>query len=312
MAEFQNPEVFRLVLDSLHTGILITDRSGKILFWNEGAEHIAGHIRHDVIGRSQRETILPNCEGRGCSECGKTCPFARTLHEGKPTEIRTQIHHKQGHLVPVRLRVAAIRDSHGSVVATAASFEAERRYAHADRDQRHPVPQGCLDDTTGVASHGFTEFHLRENFAGFVEYHVPFSIICARAEDLEHFRAAYGRPAGDALLRVMAQNLSNNFRPSDFIGRWTENEFLVILMNCPGLGAERALDRVHRVVTGASIRWWGEQIFIPMSFGYAAAEPGDTVDALVQRARRFPDFASAGTLPDGGTRLCASVKGSQG
>lgn len=288
------------------------DRNGKILFWNEGAEHLAGHIRHDILGRSHRESVLPHCEGQGCSECGKTCPFTRTLHDGKSTEIRMQIVHKEGHLVPVVMQVTAIRDPHGSVVATAASFEAQRRYAQAERDQRQPIPHGCLDDTTGTASHGFTQFHLRENLAGFAEYHVPFSIICVRAEELDHFRAAYGRQACDAVLRVMAHNLSNNFRPSDFIGRWAENEFLVILMNCGALGAERALDRVRKAVANAGIRWWGEQIFITMSFGYGAVEPGDTVDSLVRRARRCLDLPAAGRTRTASVELCPGTDGSEG
>lgn len=293
MAEFPSPEVFRLVLDSLHTGILVLDRNGKILFWNEGAEHLAGHIRHDILGRSHRESVLPHCEGQGCSECGKTCPFTRTMHTGKATEVRMQVLHKQGHLVPVVLRVAAIRDPHGSVIAAAASFEMQRRQAQADRDQRHLIPPSCIDEATGVAGHSFTEFHLRENLLGFVEYHIPFSIICIRA-DLERFRAAYGRQACDHILRVLAQNLSNNFRPNDFMGRWAEDEFLVILMNCGALGAERAYDRVRKAVGRASIRWWGEEISLTTSFGYAAVQPGDTISTLVKQAQRsFQESAKA-------------------
>lgn len=289
MADTQNPEMFRLVLDSLQTGVLVSDRSGKVLFWNEGAEHIAGYIRHEILGRQQRETLLPNCEGHGCSACGKSCPFTRTLQEGKATEARMQILHKDGHLVPVVMRVAAIRDSHGSPVATAASFVPQRRETDRGREQRHPVPHGCLDEATGIASHGFTEFHLRENFAGFVEYHVPFSLIAVRADDLEHFGATFGRQACDTVLRVLAQNLSNNFRPSDFIGRWAEDQFLIILMNCGVLGAERAFERVRREVSRVSIRWWGEQAAVSTSFGYAGAELGDTIEALLRRAQRFAD-----------------------
>jgi len=166
MAELQNPDVYRLVLDSLQTGILVTDRAGKILFWNEGAEHLAGYIRHEVLGRSQK-VFLPHCEGRDCPECGKSCPFTRTLHGGKATEQRMKILHKQGHLVPVFIRVAAIRDLHGSVVATATSFSPQSRQLERGREPRQPVPHECLDEVTGVANRGFTEFHLREKLRRF-------------------------------------------------------------------------------------------------------------------------------------------------
>jgi len=91
--------------------------------------------------------------------------------------------------------------------------------------------------------------------------------------------------------------LSNNFRPSDFIGRWAEDQFLVILTNCGGLGVERAFERVRSEVPRASIRWWGEQVVLTTSFGYAGAETGDTIDSLLQRAQRSGDLSTA---PGGG------------
>jgi len=287
MLELQSPDALHKILDSLRIGVLVADRTGKILFWNQGAEQIAGHVRHEVIGRSYRDNILQNCTGQSCSECVNACPFSRTLHEGKPSEVRMQIDHKRGHKVPVVMRVAAIRDSHGSVVATAASFEAQRWHPEVRRDQRRPVPNGCDDEITGTANRSFTEFHLRENLASFHQYHIPFGIICVRAVDVSHFRASYGQQAYDGMVRVLAVSLGNSFRPSDFVGRWAEDEFLVILTNCPSLGAERAFERVHRLIPGASIRWWGEQIVLAVDIGYAVAEPADSIESLLARARHF-------------------------
>ena len=61
MSEVRDPEVFRAVLDSLAMGVYITDRTGTILFWNQGAERITGHQRHEVIGHTRRENILTQC-----------------------------------------------------------------------------------------------------------------------------------------------------------------------------------------------------------------------------------------------------------
>ena len=41
---------YRFILDSLPNGICAVDRTGKILFWNEGAERVTGHLRQDVLG----------------------------------------------------------------------------------------------------------------------------------------------------------------------------------------------------------------------------------------------------------------------
>ena len=55
MSELENPEIFRAVLDNLPTAVYLVDRNGKILFWNQGAEHITGHMRHEVIGHSRSD-----------------------------------------------------------------------------------------------------------------------------------------------------------------------------------------------------------------------------------------------------------------
>ena len=196
------------------------------------------------------------------------------------------LQHKQGHSVPVLMRLVAIRDPHGSIVAVAANFETHNSRSRRQQDRRVLLPPDCGDEVTGLANQGFTQFHLRENLAAFAEYHVPFGIICVRAEQLEHFRAAYGHEAGDCMLHVIAQNLSHSFRPSDFVGRWGEDEFIAVLMNCGRIGVGKAFERVHKLVDRASIRWWGEQLSLATSSGYATVEPGDTAASLVQRAER--------------------------
>jgi PAS domain-containing protein len=43
MLQLNDPEVYRGVLDSLRVGVYLVDRSGKILYWNSGAERITGY-----------------------------------------------------------------------------------------------------------------------------------------------------------------------------------------------------------------------------------------------------------------------------
>ena len=58
MSEFDNPEIFRSILENLPTGVYLVDRNRKILFWNNGAEEITGYLRQDVVGRFLRDHLL--------------------------------------------------------------------------------------------------------------------------------------------------------------------------------------------------------------------------------------------------------------
>lgn len=292
MPVLQDPEIFRTVLDSLQTGVYLLDRERRILFWNDGAERITGYLRHDVVGRFCRENILAHCNDQSCLLCGSSCPFTQTLLDGKSREAKIQLRHKQGYRVPVRVRIVPIRDRHGSIIGVAESFD-EQRFVFDERRQHDLAAYGCLDETTGLPNHGFTQFHLRENHASFAQYHLPFGILCIRVDQLAHFRAAYGREANAAILRVIAETMRNSLRPSDFLGRWTEDQFLAILINCADTGIGEAGERIRKVVSCAGLQWWGDELSVTVSVGHATAQAGDTIDSLLERAQRSLEQASA-------------------
>jgi two-component system, cell cycle response regulator len=297
MSELQDPEIFRIVLDSLQTGVSVADRNGKILFWNQGAERLTGHKRHEVVGRSCRTNILVQCNDQGCVACGATCPISRTLHEGKPQEAKMQLRHKEGHPVHVLMRIAPMRDPHGSIIGIAESFDEQRFGAERDLNRHTLAAHGCMDESTGIPNHEFTQFHLGKNLASFACYHLPFGIILIQVDRLAHFRAAYGPPAGDAVLRVVAQTMKNAFRPSDFVGRWAEDQFLAILINCGDHGVETTWERIRKIVTCAGLRWWSDELSVTTSVGYAKAQAGDSIDSLLNRA--------TASLPQSSTVLAA-------
>lgn len=283
MSEVRDPEVFRAVLDTLPMGVYIADRNGTILFWNQGAERITGHQRHEVIGHSRRENILAQCNERSCPMCGEKCPFHEAAIDGR--ELRLSLRHKNGHPVAVVFRITPVRAPQAAVSYVVGSFDEPRATAVQAR-RRPPVPASCIDETTGVANHGFIEFQLRENLAGFAQYHVPVGVMCLQVDRFDHLRAAYGRQATDSMLRVVAETLHNGLRPSDMVGHWGESQFLAVLPNCGARGAEIAGGRVQKLVAGAGIHWWGEHLSIATSIGYAGAEAEDSVESLVERAQR--------------------------
>jgi diguanylate cyclase (GGDEF)-like protein/PAS domain S-box-containing protein len=292
MSEIHDPEIFRSVLDSLRTGVYVSDPNGKILFWNQGAEQITGYMRHDVVGRTCRNNILLHCDQKNCVACGAKCPFAQTMHDGTPLDARMQFRHKEGYPVSVLMRVAPVRDPHGAILALAESFEMQRNVDNGNRDPDAAVPHGFLDEITGLPNSVFTMARLRENLGTFSDDHLPLAVICIQVEQLEHFRSSYGREASDAILRVVGQTLRNGFRPSDFLGRWTEDHFVAILVNCGSVGAEKAGERIQQVVRCAGIHWWGEELSITTSVGCTTAQVGDTVEAMMLRAQPEPDSAA--------------------
>ena len=284
MLRFDDQDLYRSVLENLQTGVYLLDREGKIVFWNQGAERTTGYMSHEVLGRNCSENILAKCDLNGCATCGGRCPFRRTLTDGHARECRLQLRHKQGHLISVLMRIAAIRDANRVIQGIVQSFDERRLEMDRDRYQYNLAPYGCLDETE-VPNKNYLLFRLREDLSAFMEYHLPFGIIFIRVEGLSKFRSIYGHEAGASILRVVAQTIRNALRPADFLGRWSEDEFLAILANCAGTGVQHAGERIRKLAGYAKLQWWGDQLSVTTSVGYGSAQPGDSIELLIARAQ---------------------------
>src|ERR1700739_1141295 len=123
MSRFDDPEILRAVLENLPTGVSLVARDGKILFWNYGAERITGHLRQDVVGHLCREDFLGNPEGPTEEASPASLAVEAVLKDGKSAETQVSFRHKSGHLVPVRLRATAMRDSDGVILGAVECFD---------------------------------------------------------------------------------------------------------------------------------------------------------------------------------------------
>jgi diguanylate cyclase (GGDEF)-like protein/PAS domain S-box-containing protein len=277
-------ELFRNVLEGLHTGVYVMDRAGKILFWNDGAERITGYLRQDMMGRVSHDNFLGQADGDGNELAGALSPISLALRVGKPVARQVSLRHKAGHRVPVQVHAFPVRGANGAVTAAAESFEESVSVAAWDRRQDKLATYGCLDPASGVLNHAMIQSHLRETLGFFAQHPVPFSILCIEVDHLEQIQTRDGPGATASVLRVIGQSLENSLRPTDFLGRWQENQFLAILIECSIAELPHVADRLRRLASSSKVEWWGDSLKVSVSLGGTAVRPGDTIESLTLRA----------------------------
>ncbi len=309
MLSLHDPEIGYSILESLPVGLCVVDMEKKIVLWSEGAERITGHARHEAIGNSCIAETFLHCDQPGCEFCSEDCPLARAMKSAQPVEAIGFLHHKKGHEIPVRVHAVPVRNAHGSIVGAVEIFEEQQQANPDHRDQSLEVP-GCVDETTGIESRAVMQAHLRETVGTFNEVRVPFGILRFRLEGLEQFRARFGQEAASSLLRVVARTLESSLWKSDHVGRWTEDEFLVILNGCREEAIASVRERVRRMLANDGIAWWGERRSLPVSIGQAMAQPGDSVESLLERSQQSLDAASAGRARGAGAGTDSSSSSS--
>ena len=284
VGELDKPEIYRRILESLQTGIYLVDQNQKILFWNDGAERITGHLRQDLLGRFCVDDLLGNRDGQDSFAADAAGAIAAVLRDGKPVAVNVSLCHKEGHRVLVRLRAVAVRNSHGTVIGAAESFEESLTVSSWDRRQAKLAVFGCIDEESGVFNREYLLFQLRENLDTFNQYRIPFSLLCIQVDQLDHFQSAHGLRAVAAIQRAVAQTLGNSLRPTDLLGRLSERTFLAVLAECKVNEIENVAKRLGKMVSYTEIKWWGDKVSVTASFGGTSSAAGDTVDSIVSRA----------------------------
>ena len=283
MLDLENAEVLRAVLESLQTGVCLVDRDRKISFWNDGAERITGYLRQDVLGRFCGGILLVKFHENKLAICEHCCPLVAAMRDGQARESRAYLHHKSGYAVPVTLRAMPIRDVRGHVIGAVESF-VEKPWTSARRRPEADLTVGHgLDALTQLPDYPFTESHLVERLKFASEHAIPFGLLCIQLDHLDTLTATHGLEAAEAILRVVAHTLRNGLAPQDFVGRWSEDQFLAIVANCSESDLLTTAERLKQLAQSSEIVWWGDNLSVTISLGGTLMRPGERVESLLSR-----------------------------
>lgn len=275
---------YKSLLDHLHDGVYFVDRERRISYWNLGAERITGFGAQEVVGRQCMDNILRHVDETGAPMCLTGCALSRCMEHGRPEEVEAYLHHRDGHRVPVRIRVVPLRDKEGRVAGAVEIFSDDGRRIQARRRIEELEALAYADTLTGLASRRFAEISLRLSADQWERYGWPFGVILLDVNDFKTINDTHGHAAGDRILKMTALTLRGSTRPSDVVARWGGDEFLALLQNVDQPLLDRAARKYEGLVRTSGLRIGSAEVGVTLSAGAALVLPGDTPESLLQRA----------------------------
>ncbi|MCP5357803.1 MAG: diguanylate cyclase [Pseudomonadales bacterium] len=111
--------------------------------------------------------------------------------------------------------------------------------------------------------------------------------LCLAVCDVDHFKRindTYGHLAGDKVLKILAKEISSNFRRSDFIARYGGEEFVILMPSIQLEEAEPLINAIRQKIERCPFHFREKQVQITMSFGLTAVAGGDTPEKVFERA----------------------------
>jgi diguanylate cyclase (GGDEF)-like protein/PAS domain S-box-containing protein len=113
----------------------------------------------------------------------------------------------------------------------------------------------------------------------------PTAVVAVDADHFKTINDQYGHPAGDAVLRHLAQLLGETFRAVDVVARIGGEEFAILLPSTDLTRAAQVAERLRAAVAAQLVLYDGLQIGCTISVGVAALNDGaGGIDLLLKRA----------------------------
>jgi len=142
----------------------------------------------------------------------------------------------------------------------------------AFRDYLTELPNRCAID-----------FAIGKQLGAFHRYGVSFSVVLVDLDDFKWVNDRHGHPAGDRVLRSVAESLRHSIREADFPGRWGGEEFMVIAPFTDEMGLPALAERIRTQIAATQIRLGRSVVRITASIGATACRPNDDARSLIER-----------------------------
>jgi two-component system, cell cycle response regulator len=143
------------------------------------------------------------------------------------------------------------------------------------------------DGLTGLCNRRHLDERLAAEVAFARRHGAPLAIAMADVDHFKRVNDTYGHPAGDAVLRSVAQTLGQVVRTEDVVGRYGGEEFLVVFRATELTRAMTAAGRLRAAIEASAIAVPdGPAIRVTASFGVASLACCEAPEAsdLVRRA----------------------------
>ncbi len=293
-------EILEAALEALEEGVAVLDGESRVLSWNEAATTISGHLRSDVLGRklptsfyqidthhhasSEATPAMGHRSAHVLGQFGGPGSGASGAIDQPERPMLVNLHHARGHSLPAMLRRVPLRDALGKRFGTLLRFHTI--------DEVDTLPHGEMGEDSALDKHvehsqADLEDRLDQAFQGWRTEGVPFGLLWITVDQAADLRKTHGRDAAEAMLGIVERTLVHALRPTEILGRWGSNEFLVLCHERTPEMLEAHAQRVGMLARTADFRWWGDRASLTLSVGAAQAEVNEKLGCLLKRAQKL-------------------------
>jgi len=269
----------RLYLETAEVVLLLLDREGRVREINRRGCELLGCREDELVGQDWFATCVP----ADLRDDARRRFRSRIAGEAVArTRFASSVLGSDGEVLRIAWHDVLVRDERGEVIGCLRSGEDVTERLAAERRLQDRAAQ---DPLTGLPNRAELERRLTEAWEDSRLRQVQHALCYI---DLDRFKLVNdlcGHPAGDELLRQLAQLLRRQVRASDLLARLGGDEFGLLLEGCALERAQQIAEQICRAVRDFRFTWEGRIFELGASVGIVAitAQAANTA-ALLARA----------------------------
>jgi diguanylate cyclase (GGDEF)-like protein/PAS domain S-box-containing protein len=270
-------EKYRTIIENIEDGYYEVDLAGNFTFVNDAACRIQGYTRDEMIGMNNREYM----DKKTAQKVYKI--FNTVLRTGKSTIIsHWQIIRKDGSQRDVESSVSLMRDASGNPRGFRGVIRDITARKQAEEELQYRATHDLLTD---LPNRLLFSDRLSLALAQAQRNHKKLAVMLLDLDYFKDVNDTMGHSAGDRLLRVVGNRLTELLRSGDTVARVGGDEFLLLLSEIGGIEdantiAQKILEAFRRPFILDD-----HEIMITTSIGVAIfPDDGDNADILVKYA----------------------------
>jgi diguanylate cyclase (GGDEF)-like protein/PAS domain S-box-containing protein len=257
-------------------GMFITDEHNAILTVNHAFTEITGYAAEEVVGTNPR--ILSS--GEQPREFYEN--MWRTLSEKGFWHGELSNRRKTGELYSEWLTISAIRDDAGRIRQHIGLFSDITKRKQAEERIRFLAHHDAL---TGLPNRSLLGDRVEQALLRSRRTNTTTAVMMLDLDRFKEVNDSLGHPAGDQLLKEVAQRLSDCVRESDTVSRVGGDEFVVVLAET--VGPEDGVIAARKILAalGQPFLLQGHEARIGVSIGISVfPKDGADADSLLRTA----------------------------
>jgi len=230
----QDQQLLVRALEAATNAILITDRTGRIVWLNDAFCRLCGYPRQELIGQT------PHMLYSGRQSTSFYQDLWQTILAGQPWQGQLVERSKNGSYYTVNQVITPLLDANGAITHFLAI---QHSLTVADQERAEMRRLAYHDGLTGLPNRALFLDLLHQAISHAAHTQQLFALMFLDLDRFKTINDTLGHASGDKLLIAVAERLGRAVRKSDVVARLSGDEFAILITHLEQAEVVEALAR---------------------------------------------------------------------